>query len=223
MKCLIIEDEFPAQQVLLSYIEKTSFLQCIGVYESATEVTKAELNSADFIFLDMQLPEINGLSFLKALDIKPKAIITTAYREYAIEAFEVAVSDFLLKPFSYDRFLKAVMRIEDSVSSTVINNYEFFVYADKTFHRINKNDMLYIKAEVDYVQISCLETKLLVQDSLNNWEEKLNKDNFIRIHRSYLINFSKIDKVEGNMVYINDVRLPLGKTYKKKFLELIKN
>ena len=222
MKCLIIEDELPAQQVLLCYIEKTSFLECIGVYESVIEVTKAKLNSADFIFLDIQLPEINGLSFLKALDIKPKVIITTAYRVYAIEAFEVSVSDFLLKPFSYDRFLKALMRIEDSVLSTTINNNEFFVYADKTFHRINKNAVLYIKAEVDYVYVVATTKKILVQDSLFNWNNKLKNSGFIRVHRSYIVNLNKIDKVIGNLIYISDQKIPIGNTYKSSFFKFLK-
>jgi DNA-binding LytR/AlgR family response regulator len=222
MKCLIIEDEFPAQQVLLCYIEKTSFLECIGVYESVIEVTKNKLNSVDFIFLDMQLPEINGLSFLKALDIKPKVIVTTAYRGYAIEAFEVSVSDFLLKPFSYNRFLKALMRIEDSVLSTTINNNEFFVYADKTFHRINKNAVLYIKAEVDYVYVVATTKKILVQDTLSNWNNKLKDSGFIRVHRSYIVNLNKIDKVIGNLIYISDQKIPIGNTYKSSFFEFLK-
>lgn len=222
MKCLIIEDEFPAQQVLLCYIEKTSFLECIGVYESVIEVTKNKLNSVDFIFLDMQLPEINGLSFLKALDIKPKVIVTTAYRGYAIEAFEVSVSDFLLKPFSYERFLKALMRIEDSVISTTINNNEFFVYADKTFHRINKNAVLYIKAEVDYVYVVATTKKILVQDSLFNWNNKLKNSGFIRVHRSYIVNLNKIDKVIGNLIYISDQKIPIGNTYKSSFFKFLK-
>ncbi|WP_338409594.1 LytTR family DNA-binding domain-containing protein [uncultured Flavobacterium sp.] len=224
MKCIIIEDEAPAQQLLLKYINETAGIECIGVFESISELPLRVLSEIDFIFLDIQLPGVNGIDFLKNLEIKVKVIITTAYRDYAIDAFEEAVEDYLIKPFSYQRFFKAVMRVQKNTFKKIEEkNKELFVYADKTFYKIMKNDILYIKSEVDYVQIICLGTKLLVQDSLNNWEQKLNKDNFIRIHRSYLINFSKINKVEANMVYINEARLPVGKTYKEKFLELIKN
>jgi len=223
MKCYIIEDEKPAQDVLVNYINKTPNLECLGIFESALELPTA-FENVDFIFLDIQLPEINGLDFIRNLEVKPKIIITTAYRNYAIEAFEVAVEDYLLKPFSYNRFLKSILRLRMSLSTTknTNDNSELFVYADKTFHKIFKNNILLIKAEVDYVSIVLEEKRILVQDSLNNWNEKLKQDGFMQIHRSYIINFKKIDKIVGNEIYIMEHRIPVSKTYRSSLFSLIK-
>ncbi|WP_106791377.1 LytTR family DNA-binding domain-containing protein [Aquimarina sp. Aq78] len=224
MKCIIIEDELPAQQLLMKYIEQSSDIECIGVFESVSELPLYVLNEVDFILLDVQLPGANGLDFLKSLEIKPKVIITTAYRDYAIDAFEEAVEDYLLKPFSYHRFLKSVMRIQNTLTdkNTIHNEKELFVYTDKTFYKIIKNDICYIKSEADYIYIHYGEKKLLVQDSLSNWEYKLKEDGFIRIHRSYIINFRKIDKIEGNLVHIEKETIPIGKTYRTSFFNIIK-
>ncbi|MFC5044263.1 LytR/AlgR family response regulator transcription factor [Aquimarina hainanensis] len=224
MKCIIIEDELPAQQLLTNFIERTSYVECIGVYESATDLPLSVMKEADFLFLDMQLPEINGLDFLKSLDEKPRVIITTAYRDYAIDAFEEAVEDYLLKPFSYSRFLKAVHRIQKAIAPEERSqeNPEIFVYADKTFHKIRKTDIDYIKAEVDYVSIVGDGIKILIQDSMNNWEEKLKPDGFVRVHRSYIVNFNKIEKVEGNRILIKDHAISIGKTYISEFFKRIK-
>ena len=223
MNCYIIEDEKPAQDVLLNYINKTPNLNCLGVFESALELPIV-LDMVDFIFLDIQLPEINGLDFLNNLEVKPKVIITTAYRNYAIEAFEVAVEDYLLKPFSYNRFLKSILRIRASIGTLPMksDNNELFVYADKTFHKIFKNDILVIKAEVDYVYIILEKKKILVQNSLTNWNEKLNNEGFMQIHRSYIINLKKIDKIVGNVVYIMEHRIPVSKTYRAALFRLVK-
>ncbi len=225
MKCIVIEDELPAQELVQKYIEQTSDIQCLGVFESISELHLEVLEEVDFILLDIQLPGTNGIEFLKNLEIKPKIIVTTAYRDYAIEAFEEAAVDYLLKPFSYQRFLKAIMRVQNSLSNRKEkdNTKELFVYADKTFFKIVKDDILYIKSEVDYVHIFYSDKKLLVQDSMNNWEQKLEEENFVRVHRSYLINFSKIDKVQGNTLYINNTAIPIGKTYKKALLQFIKD
>ena len=225
MKCIVIEDELPAQELLIKYIEKTSDIQCLGVFESISELPIHILIQVDFILLDIQLPGVNGLDFLKTLDIKPKIIITTAYRDYAIDAFEEAVEDYLLKPFSYQRFFKSIIRIQKTINQnhSSKNTVDIFVYADKTFHKIRKEDILFLKSEIEYVHIFYLGKKLLVQESMNNWENKLKESNFIRVHRSYLINFNKIDKIEGNLVHIKKNAIPIGKTYKKYFFELIKN
>lgn len=223
MKCLIIEDEEPAIKLLKTYIDKTMFLECLGVFQSVSALPLGILSKVDFIFLDIQLPGINGLDFLKTIEQRPKVIITTAYRDYAIDAFELAVDDYLLKPFSYERFLKSIYRLQGLTKlDKDENKNELFVYTDKTFFKINKNDIFYIKAEVDYVNIFYENNQLLVQDSMNNWEDKLREDGFIRVHRSYLINFNKIIKVEGNLIYIKDNIIPIGKTYQAAFFHTIK-
>jgi two-component system, LytTR family, response regulator LytT len=221
MKCIIIEDEFPAQKVLENYIEKTSSLDCIGVYDTPNKVPFEILNQSDLIFLDIQMPEINGLDFLKSYRFKAKVIITTAYRDYAIDAFEENVSDYYLKPFSYARFLKGVAKVQESFTNSQ-NTNEIYVYTDKTFHKININDILMLQAQVDYVNIFFNNQKLLIEDSLSRWESLYKTSSLIRVHRSYIINFKKINKIQGNKIFIEDWEIPIGKTYKEVLFNKIK-
>ena len=227
MKCIVIEDELPAIKLLENYINRTSFLDYLGAFESISQLPVGILNEVDFIFLDIQLPGINGLEFLKHIEKRPMVIITTAYREYALDAFEVAVEDYLLKPFSYERFLKSIYRLQNLQNKSkpydnVTTEKDLFVYADKIFYKIIKQDINYIKSETDYVLIYYQDRSLLVQDSMNSWERKLEGREFLRIHRSYLVNLSKITKVEGNMVFVGNTELPIGKTYRSDFFFRIK-
>lgn len=224
IQCLIIEDELAAQEILQSYILKTPFIKCLGVYESGLDIPLEILSSIDILFLDIQLPELNGISFLRTLQNPPKVIVTTAFSNYAVEAFEEAVLDYLVKPFSYERFFKAVTRFRDQYMIPQKElDPQLFLYADKTIYKINVYDILYIKAEVDYVKIITSEQQIMILDSLRNWVEKLANFNFLQIHRSYIINLNKFTKVYGNSVYIEDFALPIGKTYKNRFLSIIKN
>ncbi len=223
IKCLILEDEKSAQKVLKNYIKKTPFLECIGIYETGLNIPIAELQKIDVLFLDIQLPELNGLSFLKTISNPPKVIVTTAFPNYAIEAFEEAVVDYLLKPFSYERFFKAVTRVRnDAIHQNKEVDKNLFLYSDKTLYKINADDVLFLKAEVDYVNVVTEEKNILILDSLRNWKEKLQSFKFIQVHRSYIINIDKIKKVYGNQVFIDDKAIPIGKTYKEDFLKEIK-
>lgn len=220
MRALIIEDEKPAQEVLQNYIDKTPFIECIGIHESGLNVTPEELSQADIMFLDIQLPEITGLSYLRTIANPPEVIVTTAYPDYAVNAFEVAVVDYLLKPFSYERFFKAVNRVRDQGKHEDKEiDKTFFLYADKTHYKMMASDMLYLKAEVDYVKVVSKEKSIVVLDSLRNWTEKLQDLNFVQVHRSYIVNLDKVQKVTGNRSYIDDQAIPLGKTYKSDFID----
>ncbi len=224
IKCLILEDEIAAQEVLQSYIDKTPFLDCVGIYESGLDLTQEQLQRADILFLDVQLPEINGLSYLKTITNPPKVIVTTAYSNYAIDAFEEAVIDYLLKPFPFERFFKAIIRAKNQLQVEHKGADEsLFLYADKTFYKINIDDILYLSAEVDYVKVVTEEKSILILDSLRNWEEKLQNFRFIQVHRSYIVNLEKITKVYENLVFISDNAIPIGKTYKELFMKEIKN
>jgi len=221
--CLILEDEKPAQEVLQSYINKTPFLDCIGIYENGLDITQDKLQQADILFLDIQLPELNGLSFLKTITNPPKVIVTTAYPNYAIEAFEEATVDYLLKPFSFERFFKAVNRVKSNlIHQKKEIDKNLFLYSDKTLYNINIDDILFLKAEVDYVNVVAEEKSILILDSLRNWNEKLQNFRFMQIHRSYIINIDKITKIYGNQVFIDDKAIPIGKTYKELFMKKIK-
>lgn len=223
IQCLVLEDEQAAQEILKAYIEKTPFLSCVGIYESGLDVPHEKLKQTDVLFLDIQLPELNGLSFLKTLTNPPLVIVTTAYPNYAIEAFEEAVTDYLVKPFSYERFYKSLTRVQTLLSKEKKEKKnQIFLYADKTMYKIFIEDILFLKAEVDYVNVVTSEREVLVLDSLQNWSKKLAFFNFLRTHRSYIINMDKIEKVSGNQVFINEHILPVGRTYKQYFLEKLK-
>ncbi len=220
--CLILEDEKPAQEVLQSYINKTPFLDCIGIYENGLDITQDKLQQVDILFLDIQLPELNGLSYLKTIANPPKVIVTTAYPNYAIEAFEEATVDYLLKPFGFERFFKAVNRVRNNlIHQKKEIDKNLFLYSDKTLYNINIEDILFLKAEIDYVKVVSDEQSILILDSLRNWNEKLQRFRFIQIHRSYIINIDKITKIYGNQVFIGDKVIPIGKTYKESFMKKI--
>lgn len=186
IKCILIEDEINAQQVLLHYISKIPFLTCLGHYESCLEVSKDLLEEVDVIFLDIELPEINGLEFLKKLEHAPSVIVTTAYPNFAVDAFEQAVVDYLVKPFSYERFVLAVDRVK-AITATNKETY-LFVYADKTNHKLKTKDILYLKSELDYISIVTEKERILLLGSLTIWEKKMAKFSFVRVHRSYIVN-----------------------------------
>ncbi|PQJ80877.1 hypothetical protein BTO18_02770 [Polaribacter porphyrae] len=222
MSCIILEDEESAQEVLQSYVDKTPFIECLGVFESGLDIPLKLLQKADVLFLDIQLPELTGLSFLKTIPIPQKVIVTTAYKNYAIEAFEEAVTDYLLKPFSYERFFKAITRIRNQqLAYKKVQPKELFLYADKTIYKIDIDEILYVKAEIDYVKIVTTAKKILILDSLKNWKEKLLDFRFIQVHRSYIVNISKISKVYGNLVYIDKEPIAIGKKFKSQFLKEI--
>lgn len=219
LKCIIVEDEKNAQSILSHYIEKTNFINCVGIYESGLDVPQEILQTVDFMFLDMELPELNGLAFLKTLVNAPKVIITTAYPDFAIEAFEQAVIDYMVKPFSYVRFLTAVNRIRATTPSIEDSDY-ILIYADKITHKIKCNDILYIKSELDYVAIITLEEKILTLGSLSSWLKKLDASTFIQIHRSYIINTNRLKKIKPNAVLIEATEIPIGSTYKETIKKL---
>jgi DNA-binding LytR/AlgR family response regulator len=220
MYCIVLEDEKNAQKVLEHYINQTKFINCLGFFESGLDIPISLLRKAEVIFLDIELPELNGLDFLKTIDNNPKVVVTTAYPNFAVDAFEMAVTDYLVKPFSYERFIKAVNRVREKMLE--INNESIFVYADKTTHKLKVEDILYIKSELDYISIVTEREQILLLGSLNNWEEKMKSYGFVRVHRSYIVNGKRIDKISSSKVTISTIQIPIGITYKSKLLEKFK-
>lgn len=217
--CLILEDEPSAVEVLKSYIDKTSFIECIGIYESGLDISPELITQTDLLFLDVHLPEVNGISFLKSLQQKPRVIITTAYADYAVEAFEEEITDYLVKPFSYERFCKAVGRVRQQLSvEKDKSTKQLLLYADKTTYKVDKADILYLKAEVDYVKFVTIDNQILILDSLQSWEERLAGFGFVRTHRSYIVNLEKVEKTTRNQVFIEGEIIPIGRTYREKFI-----
>lgn len=229
MNCIIIEDQAPAQRILQKYIADQGTLVLVGTFNNAIQALEfVQANTVDLIFLDVHLPKISGMDFLKILPNRPSVILTTAFQDYAVESYEFGVVDYLVKPFSFDRFLKAVAKVSREKSSSTNSSREkevdtfFFVKSGYEHVKVNSLDVLYINSDMDYTEVHLPDRKLLTSEKLTYWEQKLSGQGFVRIHRSYLINQNKIDKVVGNEVFLNGgACLPIGRAYKDEFLTKI--
>jgi DNA-binding LytR/AlgR family response regulator len=223
MKCVIIEDQAPAQRVLKKYISDIDSLELVETFNNAIgalEFLKTE--KVDLLFLDIHLPKISGIDFLKSLANPPAVILTTAFSEYAVQSYELSVVDYLVKPFSFERFLKAISKVKAQESPSVKANkdsLEFYVKSGYELIKINSADVLYIQSSMDYTDIYYGDKKLLSQETLSYWEEKLQSHGYIRVHKSYLVNTAKIVKVAGNQIFLNEEKtIPIGRAYKENFL-----
>jgi DNA-binding LytR/AlgR family response regulator len=222
MNCIVIEDEPAAQSVLDHNISMCPGLICSGIFSNAFSAQAfLDKNRVDLMFLDINLPEMSGVSFLRTLVRPPLVIFTTAYPQYAIEGFDLEIVDFLLKPFSFERFSKAVNkakeRMNNNFASSVSNKVT--VKSDRRIYQINVADILYVEACGDYVSVFCVDKKLVVHGTLKSWEEKLKGCSFQKVHRTNLVNLQKIDHIEGNLVYIGSHKLSLSEPYKQKLVE----
>ncbi|WP_299312287.1 response regulator transcription factor [uncultured Aquimarina sp.] len=226
MKCIIIEDQLPAQRILKKYIEDTGSLALIGTFTDALEAMKMmKLTKVDVIFLDIHLPKISGIDFLKTLSNPPQVILTTAFSNYALESYEFDVVDYLLKPFSFQRFIKAISKVETkqqnlipSVATTEKN--EVYTKVGYDLVRILIDDITHIVSDADYTELHLQNKKHVSSERLRYWEELLPSEKFMRVHKSYIINTSKIERVSGNQIYlINQKPIPLGRAYKSNFMK----
>jgi DNA-binding LytR/AlgR family response regulator len=219
MVCIVIEDQPPAQRILKKYIENTDTLSLVAIFPDALEAMiflKSE--PVDLIFLDINLPKISGIDFLKALPNAPHIILTTAFSEYAIESYELNVTDYLLKPFSYERFLKAVHKV---LPNNTLNKppKELFIKSGFEHIKIIINSISFIKSDADYTEIITEKKKYLSSEPLRHWLEVLPKNQFIRIHKSYIVNTRKIEKFTRNTVSLsNKHKLPIGRAFKEDFI-----
>lgn len=229
MNCLIVDDELLAQDVLEHYVSKIDSLTLIGKCRNAIEAFSAlNRSDIDLIFLDIKMPEINGLDFIKALKNPPRIILTTAFSEYALDGYDLDVVDYLLKPVSFERFLKAVNKVQQSMaepSSERINAMPaddgFFVKSDRKLIKINPSDILYIESQKNYLVIYTLHQKVMTYSTLNNMESELKSySHLIRIHKSFMVNKNFITQLDNNIVLLqNNVSIPLGASYRELFLE----
>lgn len=226
MKCIIIEDQLPAQRILKKYIEDIDSLTLIGTFTDALEAMEMmKLTKVDVIFLDIHLPKISGIDFLKTLSNPPQVILTTAFSDYALESYEFDVVDYLLKPFSFQRFIKAISKVEtkqhnliSSADTTEIN--EVYMKIGYDLVRILIYDIVYIASDADYTELYLENKKHVSSERLRYWEELLPSKQFMRVHKSYIINTSKIERVSGNQIYlINQKTIPLGRAYKSNFMK----
>lgn len=214
---MIIEDEPSSQQVLEKFIEKISYLELIATCSDALEaLEQLQKTEAELLFLDINMPKVSGISFYKSLKNPPKVIFTTAYPEYAVQGFELNAVDYLLKPFSFERFLTAVNKAMDGEK---IEKRALMVKSEGVIHKISANDIVYIEALGDYIKIQLQDQYLIVNESLINLRKRLSQDVFAQLHRSYLVNIYKVTAVMGNQVFCDKKALPIGRMFRESFLQ----
>jgi DNA-binding LytR/AlgR family response regulator len=234
LKCIIVDDEPLAHGVLEKYISRISGLELVGKCNNAIEaINFIHSNPVDLIFLDINMPELSGIEMLKSLQHQPKIIITTAYSEFALDGYEFGVSDYLLKPIKFDRFLKAVNRVINSTQKTTATNISdaevepdnesfIFLKQDQSVFKVNYSDILHIQALGNYLQVFTTSQKMIVRETMAEMEEKLPKDIFIRIHKSTIVNFTKIEKFINNQIFIAGKEFPVGTLYKNELVKRFK-
>ena len=219
IKCALIDDEELARALLEQFISKVPQLELVGQYKNPLEfLDLSNENKVDLLFLDIQMPEITGTEFLKSLREKPVVVFTTAYPEYALEGYQLDVADYLVKPFSLDRFLHSVQKVSQLINQRQAPVSDLLVInaGHKTF-RVNTHDILYIEGLREYVSYYTSDGQRIVAlESLKKLEEEiLPKDKFIRVHKSYIININRAKVIEGNTISIGDKKIPIGASYKE--------
>ncbi|WP_431167517.1 LytR/AlgR family response regulator transcription factor [Tenacibaculum halocynthiae] len=217
IKCAIIDDEPSSQNILKHLIGDVDFLEIAGVCNDAVDaMTFLKETKVDLLFLDINMPNLSGISFYKMLNNPPLVIFTTAYSEYAIEGFDVNAIDYLLKPFSFERFLKAVQKVKNKL---VLEKEFIIIKSNKKLYQLKVNDILFIEALGDYIKIYTKDKVLVSYKTLGNILSLLPANKYIQIHKSYIINQSKLDFVEGNQVTIGLKKIPIGQKFKINFLK----
>lgn len=226
MNYLIVDDEPIAHRIIEGYCAELSHLQKVGnaynALEASVIVTKHQV---DLIFLDLNMPKLTGYEWLKTLAQAPQIIVTTAYQEYALEGYELDIVDYLLKPFSFARFLKAVNKVQKLATeattpvptSLPLQNNRFFLKGDKKHHQINTGDILYVEAFGNYSKLYLKEEMILSHEKISSLEALLADDNFLRVHKSFIVAIDKIKLIQGNVIYLfNEQRVPIGQTYRSQ-------
>lgn len=218
LKCIIVEDEPLAVKVLTDYIAQVPFLQLQGVFKDALLAGDyLRTHTVDLMFLDIHLPRLKGMAFLKTLTQPPAVIITTAYHQYAVEGFELNVTDYLLKPFEFERFLLAVHKVKTTLplSSPEATKDHFFIHAERKKIKILFADILYIESQREYIKIVTSARDYLSKMSTHEIEALLPSSLFKRIHRSFIVAIPKIQSYTADMVEVNGVQLPVGRGYRE--------
>ena len=233
-RCLIVEDEPIAQEILRAYIDKTDLFEVTAQLNNALEAFSfLQSNTADLWFLDIKMPQMNGIELLKSLSRKPKVIITSAYRDFAIDAFDLDVVDYLLKPFSFERFLKAISKTSNENAlihsersagpSTLAEKSFFFVKGNKQLQKVYVDEILFIESQRDYLKFKMVEgQEIVTRQTIGYYEQFLPAQLFLRIHRSYIVAVEKINTAEVNRLLLGQQYLPIGRNYKQSVQEFLK-
>jgi len=229
LKTLVIDDEPLAQNIIRKYAEDIKSIEIRGFCNHALEAMLILENQAiDLIFLDINMPKLSGIEFLKTLKNPPLIILTTAYTDYAMEGYELNVLDYLVKPFSFVRFLKAVQKAEQQIqlskkTKEIEKPESIFIKSNKKSYQVRFIDIVYIEGLGDYIKIYTEKTHLITNLTMKKMEELLPENEFYRIHKSYIVNLKKIVAIEGNMVELSNVKLTIGSNFRTDFFNRISN
>jgi DNA-binding LytR/AlgR family response regulator len=236
IRFIIVDDEPIAHRIIEEYSTNLPHLKLVNHSYNALEAMQfLATNSVDLMFLDINMPKLSGFDFLKTLMVKPTVIVTTAYEEFALEGFELNVSDYLLKPFSFERFLKAVNKVtseknihltEHQTASNIPSivediNQRIFIKGDKAHHQVSLNDILYIEACGNYCLVYCRDGKVVTHQKISQFENELSQNLFMRVHKSFIVAKNKINSVSTSQLEISDATIPIGQTYKKMIIKFI--
>ncbi|CAM1369879.1 LytR/AlgR family response regulator transcription factor [Tenacibaculum xiamenense] len=222
--CIVLDDELLARRGIEDYIAKTSYLEHKKSFGDPEEALRyLNLEKVDVLFLDIQMPDINGFEFLSKLKQEINIIFTTAHREFALEGFESNALDYLLKPISYARFLKGVGKLRNNERNELIKDeeHQIFIKSDGVIVKLLLKDITHFESANDYIIVHKKNEKYLTLSSFKKIEEKIPENSFLRVHRSFLVNLKYIHKIEGNLLHIENKKIPISKNYKNEVLKTI--
>lgn len=222
IRCIIVDDEPLARKGLKEYIADVNFLELAGEYDSpikAAEMLQQE--QIDLMFLDIQMPRMTGIEFLRSLPLPPQVIFTTAYPDYAVESFELNVLDYLVKPISFERFMKAVLKAKNQQQKNTTDY--FFIKCDNKLEKIAYQDILFAEALQNYVAIHTSSRKFITYLTFKGVEDYLPGDKFVKVHKSFIVALDKIDSIEGNELLIGSSHIPISRNLKEEVMERILN
>jgi two-component system LytT family response regulator len=224
INCIIIEDEPLALERTKSYVLRLPYLNLLATFESGIDaITFLKENKVDLVFLDINMDELSGIQLLESTKIESEVIITTAYGEYALKGFDLNVTDYLLKPFTFERFLQAVNKVQNNLTKKGVVKQKGFIFV-KTEYRLEKlslNEILYIEGMRDYRRIHTNDKRIMTLQTFKDFELEIPSSIICRVHKSFMVSLDKIVSVEKDRIKIKDVMIPISETYKKEFLELI--
>ena len=228
MRCIIVEDEQPARVLMEDFISKVGFLELLASFKNPLKaMTFLQSEQVDLVFLDIQMPDITGIEFLKSLELKPQVIFTTAYSEFALDGFELSATDYLLKPFSFNRFLQAANKAAHNhqlLQGANLNEppESLTIYADHKIYKLKLADLCYIEGLKEYVSYYTGDgQRIIALKALKDIEEELRPFGFIRVHRSYIVAIDKIETMEGNQLKIGQKYIPVGRSYKEEVMKQV--
>ena len=232
IKCLIIDDEPLAINVIKNYLNDINDIVVVDTFSNAIDaINYLKNNHIDLIFLDINMPVFDGLSFIKSLEKKPLIVITTAYKEYAAETYELDVTDYLVKPISFPRFMKSVNKVFSNIEknkkiNTVNKSKRAFIFLrinKKKLQKVFLDEILVVESLKDYLKISTSTERFIIHQTLSSFTDELPRDKFIRIHRSFTISIDKVESIEGNSIEIDGVRYVIGRTYIDSVKKILTN